>query len=75
MTIITAFIMAFFCYLFDDAKFGMKKFEKEFGIESAELKKSNSLTFSLSPNSAISKPNYKYHFFLSTFFDRVGGFR
>ena len=53
MTIITAFIMAFFCYLFDDAKFGMKKFEKEFGIESAELKKSNSLTFSLSPNSAI----------------------
>ena len=54
---------------------GMKKFEREFGFENAELGKPNSITFSFSPNSAIWKPIYRYHFFLSTIFDGVGGFR
>ena len=45
--------MEFLYYLFEDAKLGMKKFEREFGIDSAELGKPNSLTFSLSPNLAI----------------------
>ena len=37
VTVITVFIMAFFYYLFEDAKLGMKKFEREFGIERAEI--------------------------------------